>query len=134
MTPVWQSPAMGRTSSHGPGECGALLRPDGACPLVNPGANERHQEVLPGREQGQPADEAGTTWMVALGGGDAVGDPSHGVKDAPMWAARLDVLGFGSPRSSRGGRPMAGQPARDTASAATTSRVVPPMNGGAERG
>ena len=65
------------------------LGSDGACPLVNPGANERHQEVLPRRAQGQPADEAGTTCMVALGGVDVVGDPSHGVKDAPMLAARL---------------------------------------------
>ena len=52
-------------------------------PLVTPGANERHQQVLPGREHGQLADEAGTTWMVALGGVDVVGDPSHGVKTRP---------------------------------------------------
>ena len=92
-----------------------MLRPDGACPLVTPGANERHQEVLPGWEQGQPADEAGTTWMVALGGVDVVGDPSHDVKDAPMRATRLDTLGLGSPRISRSGCPIAGQPAIDTA-------------------
>ena len=51
-----------------------------------------------------------------------------------MWAARLDVRRMGSPRSSRGGLPMAGQPATDAASVAPTSRVVPSMDGGAERG
>ena len=87
MTPVWQSPAMGRTPSRGPGACCALLRPHGAEPPETPqdrtSANRRCC-----RETGARATDRRDG---ALGGADAVGDPSHGVKVAPMWAARAET-------------------------------------------
>ena len=87
MTPVWQSLVMGRTSSHGPGECCALLMGRRRVPPGKP----RSEGAPPGGVASTGAKSTGRRGWDDLDGGP--GGSGRGGRSLPRRQGRAHVGG-----------------------------------------